>query len=77
MEDDWLPQGFDEQKLAQVMRAFEAALGADKVFFEGIDRTGYRDKFAVQEGTHLPAGAVGPMAPTGRCEPSWMANLSR
>jgi hypothetical protein len=36
MEDDWLPPGFDEQKLAQVMRAFEAALGADKVFFEGV-----------------------------------------
>ena len=60
MEDDTLPPGFDEQKLAQVMRAFEAALGADKVFFEGVDRTGYRDKFAIQEGTHLPAGAIGP-----------------
>ena len=60
MEDDWLPPGFDQAKLTQLMRAFEAALGASKVFFEGLDRTGYRDKFAVQEGTHLPAGAVGP-----------------
>ncbi|MGH6784849.1 MAG: FAD-binding oxidoreductase, partial [Sphingomicrobium sp.] len=60
MEDDFLPPGFDEAKFAQLMRAFEAALGADKVFFEDLDRTGYRDKFAVQEGSHVPAGAVGP-----------------
>ena len=60
MEDDFLPPGFDEAKFTQLMRAFEAALGANKVFFEGLDRTGYRDKFAVQEGAHQPAGAVGP-----------------
>jgi 4-cresol dehydrogenase (hydroxylating) len=60
MEEDWLPAGFTEQKMTQARRAFETALGDDKVFFESLDRTGYRDKFAVQEGTHLPSGAVGP-----------------
>src|SRR5688572_16267756 len=60
MEDDFLPPGFTAAKLDQAIRAFQAALGADKVFFEDIDRTGYRDKFAVNDGGHMPAGAIGP-----------------
>ena len=60
MEDDFLPPGFDEARFAQVRRAFESALGADRVFFEDLDRTGYRDKFAIAEGRHIPAGAIGP-----------------
>ena len=48
MEDDWLPPGFDAAKLTQAQRALEAALGADKVFFAGLDRSGYRDKFAIE-----------------------------
>src|SRR4029453_11975021 len=66
MEDDFLPPGFDEAKFAQGMRAFEAALGADKVFFDSLDRTAYRDKFAVREGTHVPAGWAGAAAGRGR-----------
>ena len=54
MEDDWLPPGFDAAKLTQAQRAFETALGADKVFFEPLDRTGYRDKFAIA-GRRAPA----------------------
>src|SRR5690606_19393020 len=60
MDENWLPPGFTEQKLTQAIRAFESALGAGKVFFEGLDRTGYRDKFAVREGAHWPSGAIGP-----------------
>ncbi|OYW45844.1 MAG: FAD-linked oxidase [Sphingomonadales bacterium 32-68-7] len=60
MEDDWLPPGFDAARLTQARRAFESALGADKVFFEPLDRSTYRDKFAVQAGAHQPAGAIGP-----------------
>ena len=60
MEDDFLPPGFDEARFAQVRRAFESALGADRVFFEDLDRTGYKDKFAVNDAAHLPAGAIGP-----------------
>ena len=55
-----LPPDFTLQKLTQAQRAFETALGADKVFFEDLDRTGYRDKFAIDEGAHLPVGAIGP-----------------
>ena len=77
MEDDILPPGLTPERLREALRAFETALGADKVFFEEIDRTGYRDKFAIQEGSHLPVGAIGPTAPAGRCVPSCTANLSR
>jgi 4-cresol dehydrogenase (hydroxylating) len=44
----------------QAMRAFEAALGAGKVFFEDLDRQTYRDKFWVDEGAHIPFGAIAP-----------------
>src|SRR5687767_7004371 len=60
MADAPLPPGFDAAKLTQAQRAFESALGADKVFFEPLDRTGYKDKFAIADGAHLPAGAIGP-----------------
>jgi 4-cresol dehydrogenase (hydroxylating) len=60
MEDDFLPSGFDAARLTQAQRAFESALGADKVFFEPLDRSGYRDKFAIADGAHQPAGAIGP-----------------
>jgi 4-cresol dehydrogenase (hydroxylating) flavoprotein subunit len=60
MEDNFLPPGFDAARLREALRALESALGADKVFFEGLDRTGYRDKFAIQDGTHQPVGAIGP-----------------
>ena len=55
-----LPPGFTAQKMAQAQRAFEAALGAKKVFFEPLDRTSYQDKFAVNDAGHHPAGAIAP-----------------
>ena len=60
MADDFLPPGFDAARLAQAQRAFESALGADKVFFEPLDRTGYKDKFSIDDGAHLPSGAIAP-----------------
>ncbi len=60
MEEDPIPPGFTAARLSEALRAFESALGADKVFFDDLDRHGYRDKFAIQEGTHLPVGAIGP-----------------
>ena len=60
MADPPLPPDFTLQKLTQAQRAFESALGSSKVFFEDLDRTGYKDKFAVNDAAHLPAGAIGP-----------------
>lgn len=47
-------------RLDEARRALEAALGADKCFFELLDRTSYQDKFAVDDAAHHPAGAVAP-----------------
>lgn len=55
-----LPPGFTAQKMAHAQRAFEAALGAKKVFFEPLDRQSYQDKFAVNDAGHHPAGAIAP-----------------
>ncbi|WP_305096857.1 FAD-binding oxidoreductase [Croceibacterium aestuarii] len=60
MADIPLPPGFTAQKMDQARKAFEAALGADKVFFEDIDRLGYSDKFAIDDDAHHPSGAIGP-----------------
>ena len=61
MEDEIpLPPGFTAQKMDQARRAFEAALGAGKVFFDDLDRQTYRDKFWVDEGAHIPSGAIAP-----------------
>ena len=55
-----LPPALTLQQLTQAQRAFETALGADKVFFEDLDRRTYQDKFAIDEAAHLPAGAIAP-----------------
>ena len=55
-----LPPNLSLQQLTQAQRAFETALGADKVFFEDLDRRSYQDKFAVDDAAHLPAGAIAP-----------------
>ncbi len=47
-------------RLGEARRALEAALGADKVFFEALDQRSYQDKFAVDDAAHHPAGAVAP-----------------
>lgn len=60
MADIPLPPGFTAQKMDQARKAFEAALGADKVFFEDLDRVSYQDKFAIDDAGHHPAGAIGP-----------------
>jgi len=60
MADIPLPPGLTEARLTDVQRAFERALGADKVFFTDLDRTTYEDKFAVDDAGHHPAGAVAP-----------------
>ena len=60
MADIPLPPGFTAMKMDEARKAFEAALGADKVFFEDVDRIGYQDKFAIDDSAHQPAGAIGP-----------------
>ncbi len=60
MADIPLPPGFTAMKMNEARKAFEAALGADKVFFDDVDRVGYQDKFAIDESAHHPAGAIGP-----------------
>ena len=60
MADIPLPPNFTAAKLSQAQKAFEAALGADKVFFEELDRVGYQDKFAINDALHHPSGAIAP-----------------
>ena len=48
--------------MAEAMRAFETALGADKVFFQDLDRSIYQDKFAIDPAAHLPAGGIAPVS---------------
>lgn len=60
MADIPLPPGFTAMKLDQARGALERVLGAGKVFFEPLDRTSYKDKFAVDDGAHIPSGAVAP-----------------
>jgi len=54
------PSPVSASALAAARRAFEGLLGAQNVFFTEEDQTGYRDKFAVQDEWHHPAGAVAP-----------------
>jgi 4-cresol dehydrogenase (hydroxylating) len=60
MADAPIPPRLTAAKLAEAHKAFETALGADKVFFTELDRTGYQDKFAVHDDRHHPAGAISP-----------------
>ena len=60
MADIPLPPDFTAQKMDQARRALETVLGADKVFFEDLDRTTYRDKFPVDPALHHPSGGVAP-----------------
>ena len=60
MADIPLPPGFTAQKLSQARSAFETALGADKVFFEDLDRHTYEDKFSIDPALHLPVGGIAP-----------------
>lgn len=41
-------------------RDLEAALGADKLFFDEMDQLSYQDKFAIDDALHLPAGGIAP-----------------
>ncbi|MCB2065283.1 MAG: FAD-binding oxidoreductase [Erythrobacter sp.] len=45
-------------RLDEARAALQRALGADKCFFEQLDRTSYQDKFAIDDAGHHPAGAV-------------------
>ena len=60
MADAPLAPGLTAGRLDEARRALEAAIGADKCFFEPLDRTSYQDKFAVDDAAHHPAGAVAP-----------------
>ena len=58
MADIPLPPGFTAMKMDQARAALESVLGAGKVFFEDLDRTGYQDKFSLDAAGHHPSGAV-------------------
>ncbi len=60
MAQDALAPGMSAARLDEARRALEAALGSDKVFFDALDQRSYRDKFAVDDAGHHPAGAVAP-----------------
>ena len=60
MADIPLPPRMTLRQLDAARRDLEAALGADKCFFEELDRRSYQDKFAVDDAAHHPAGAVAP-----------------
>src|SRR5690606_18795596 len=54
------PPNLPLQELTQAQRAGATALRADKAVFEDLDRRSYHDKLAVDDGPHLPAGAIAP-----------------
>lgn len=60
MAQQALAPGLSATQLDEARRALESALGSDKVFFEPLDARSYRDKFAVDDAAHHPAGAVAP-----------------
>ncbi|WP_226634234.1 FAD-binding oxidoreductase [Novosphingobium profundi] len=53
-------QGPDPARIRQARAAFQAALGADNVFFGEEDAAAYNDKFAVDDTLHHPSGAIAP-----------------
>lgn len=55
-----LPPELGRGQVLELQRTFERALGADKVFFEDLDRDTYKDKFYVDPTTHHPLGAIAP-----------------
>ncbi|WP_324699205.1 FAD-binding oxidoreductase [Novosphingobium sp. RL4] len=50
----------DPARARQALGAFQSALGAAHVYFDGTDIAAYQDKFAVDDALHHPAGAVAP-----------------
>ena len=60
MAEPQYPPGVDAASAARAMKAFEAALGPDAVFFDALDRDAYRDKFAIDDAKHIPLGAIAP-----------------
>ena len=60
MAEPQFPPSVDAASAAQAIKAFEAALGADAVFFDDLDRDAYRDKFAIDDAKHIPLGAIAP-----------------
>ena len=54
------PATISPDRLSQAQRAFESALGANKVFFTPLDQQTYQDKFAIDDATHHPGGAIAP-----------------
>ncbi|MBT9447183.1 MAG: FAD-binding oxidoreductase [Hyphomonadaceae bacterium] len=47
-------------RLRAAQRRFAAILGADRVFFDELDRETYSDQFAISPDSHVPIGAVAP-----------------
>lgn len=60
MPEGPLPPRMTAAQMDAARAALVAVLGADKCFFDAIDQAGYRDKFAVDDSAHHPAGAVAP-----------------
>ena len=60
-----MPAALDSFRIASEAIKAYAATG---LFFEELDRTGYRDKFAVRDGAHWPSGAIAPTTASAMTE---------
>ena len=60
MADMILPPGLTMAAFKKAQKAFEAAVGAENVFFTALDRHTYEDKFAIDPTHHIPLGGIAP-----------------
>ena len=61
MDSDARPPGLTASAVDAALKAFAGVVGADHVFATEEDRHAYGDKFPLNPGRHLPAGAVAPI----------------
>jgi 4-cresol dehydrogenase (hydroxylating) len=55
-----LPPGLTAERLRAIRRELQAAVGADFVFLDDMDRSSYADKFSIDERHNLPLGGIAP-----------------
>lgn len=55
-----LPPGLTAECLRTIRRELQAAVGAEFVFLDDMDRSSYADKFSIEEQRNLPLGGIAP-----------------
>ena len=55
-----LPPGFTAERLRKIHRELQAAVGAEFVFLDDMDRSSYSDKFSIDDQHNRPLGGIAP-----------------